>query len=43
MVTAGEKVLLSLRSMADLRPKVVPPHETKLHHHLQGLAGVQPR
>ena len=43
MVTAGEKVLLSLRSMADLRPKVVPPHETKLHQHLQGLAGVQPR
>jgi len=42
MVTGVEKVLLSLRSTADLRPKKVPPHQTKLHQHLQGLAGVHP-
>ena len=41
MVTGGEKALLSLRSLADLRPKKVPPHRTQLHQHLQGLAGVQ--
>lgn len=43
MVTTGEKVLLSLRSLADLRPKKVPPHDTILHQHLEGLAGVQRR
>ena len=43
MVTTSEKVLLSLRSLADLRPKKVPPHETILHQHLDGLAGVQRR
>jgi|TARA_B110001469_G_scaffold120398_1_gene128872 phytoene synthase len=41
MVTGGEKALLSLRSLADLRPIKVPPHRTQLHQHLQGLAGVQ--
>ena len=41
MVTGGEKALLSLRSLADLRPKKVPPHRTQLHQHLQGLVGVQ--
>ena len=41
MVTGGEKALLSLRSLADLRTKKVPPHRTQLHQHLQGLAGVQ--
>ena len=43
MVTGGEKVWLSLRSMADLWPKKVPPHQAQLHQYLQGLAGVQPR
>ena len=41
MVTPGEKILLSLRSLADLRPVKVPAHRAKLHQHLQGLAGVQ--
>ncbi len=35
-----EKVLLSLRSLADLRPLRVPEHNSKLHQHLKGLAGV---
>lgn len=35
-----EKVLLSLRSLADLRPLRVPEHDSKLHQHLKGLAGV---
>ena len=35
MVTGGEKALLSLRSLADLRPIKVPPHRTQLHQHLQ--------
>ena len=43
MVSAGEKVVLSLRSVADLRPKNVPLHQAHLHQHLQGLAGVQSR
>jgi len=43
MVTTSEKVLLSLLSVADLRPKKVPPHKAILHQHLKGLAGVQPR
>ncbi len=43
MVSGGEKALLSLRSLADLRPKKVPAHQTQLHQHLQGLAGVQPK
>jgi phytoene synthase len=43
MVTSSEKVWLSLRSMGDLWPKKVPPHQAQLHQHLQGLAGVQPR
>lgn len=43
IVSRGEKVLLSLRSLADLRPKAVPAHQTELHRHLQGLAGVQPK
>lgn len=43
MVSGGEKALLSLRSLADLRPKNVPAHQTELHQHLQGLAGVQPK
>jgi phytoene synthase len=41
MVTPGEKILLSLRSLADLRPVKMPAHRAKLHQHLQGLAGVQ--
>jgi len=41
MVTGGEKALLSLRSLLDLRPVKVPPHCSQLHQHLQGLAGVQ--
>ena len=41
MVTGGEKALLSLRSLLDLRPIKVPPHRSQLHQHLQGLAGVQ--
>lgn len=43
MVTNSEKVWLSLRSISDLWPKTVPPHQAQLHQHLQGLAGVQPR
>jgi phytoene synthase len=43
MVSGGEKALLSLRSLADLRPKSVPTHQAELHQHLQGLAGVQPK
>lgn len=43
MVSGGEKALLSLRSLADLRSKKVPAHQAQLHRHLQGLAGVQPR
>ena len=43
MVTSFEKVWLSLRSISDLWPKTVPPHQAQLHQHLQGLAGVQPR
>ncbi|MBT5387247.1 MAG: phytoene/squalene synthase family protein [Porticoccaceae bacterium] len=35
-----EKVLVSLRSLVDLRPMHVPEHNTELHQHLQGLAGV---
>ena len=42
VVSSGEKVLLSLRSLADLRPKNVPAHQTQLHQYLQGLAGAQP-
>jgi phytoene synthase len=43
MVSSSEKVVLSLRSLADLRPKIVPAHRTQLHEHFQGLAGVQPK
>jgi len=35
-----EKVLVSLRSLVDLRPMHVPEHNAELHQHLQGLAGV---
>ncbi len=35
-----EKLLLSLRSIADLTPVSVPDHKTQLHAPLRGLAGV---
>ena len=35
-----EKIILSLFSLVDLRPKKVPPHLSKLHKPLKGLAGV---
>lgn len=41
-VATGEKALLTLRSLRDLRPKKVPAHSKKLHQDLQGLAGVEP-
>jgi phytoene synthase len=34
------KILLSIRSLVDLRPIKVPKHNLQLHKHLQGLAGV---
>jgi len=37
-----QKVLLSLRSLKDLKPIKVPNHKTALHENLQGLAGVEP-
>ena len=40
MVNKIEKILLSLYSLLDLRPKKVPPHQSSLHQSLQGLAGV---
>jgi phytoene synthase len=39
-VTKPEKAFLSLRSLADLKPREVPEHKKELHQHLQGLAGV---
>ena len=39
-VGKGEKLLLSLRSIADLTPVSVPDHKTQLHAPLRGLAGV---
>lgn len=39
-VSKQEKLLLSLRSLVDLKPVKVPAHRKKLHEHLQGLAGV---
>ena len=35
-----EKIVLSLVSLIDLRPKKVPPHQSNLHKSLKGLAGV---
>ena len=43
MVTSGQKALLSVLSLADLRPQRVPEHQRRLHQDLQGLAGVEPR
>jgi hypothetical protein len=40
MVHKIEKILLSAFSLLDLRRKKVPPHQSKLHQSLQGLAGV---
>ena len=39
-VPRSVKILLSLRSFADLIPVRVPDHKKELHQHLQGLAGV---
>ncbi|MDG1164468.1 MAG: phytoene/squalene synthase family protein [Porticoccaceae bacterium] len=40
-VSKPEKVLLSLRSLRDLKPITVPAHKKELHQHLKGLAGVK--
>jgi phytoene synthase len=39
-VATPKKVLLSLRSIVDLRPVKVPAHNKYLHRHLKGLSGV---
>ena len=39
-VPASEKVLLTLRSLLDLRPAAMPSHKQHLHRYLKGLAGV---
>jgi len=41
VVSMPEKILLSLYSLLDLRPKRVPSHKAELHHYLKGLAGVE--
>lgn len=43
MVSKGEKMLLSVRSLTDLVPLAVPAHNDRLHELLQGLAGVEPK
>jgi phytoene synthase len=40
MVGKTEKMIISLYSLFDLRPKKVPPHPSELHVALKGLAGV---
>jgi phytoene synthase len=40
VVSKPEKVMLSIRSIGDLIPRRVPPHNKALHESLQGLAGV---
>jgi phytoene synthase len=40
VVHTAEKIMLSLASLVDLRPKQVPPHQSTLHKSLKGLAGV---
>ena len=39
-VSASEKVLLTLRSLLDLRPAAILNHNQRLHRDLKGLAGV---
>jgi phytoene synthase len=39
-VPASEKVLLTLRSLLDLRPAAILNHNQRLHRDLKGLAGV---
>ena len=39
-VPASEKVLLTLRSLLDLRPATMQSHNQHLHRNLKGLAGV---
>ena len=39
-VPASEKVLLTLRSLLDLRPAAMLSHNQRLHRDLKGLAGV---
>jgi len=40
MVGKTEKMIISLYSLFDLRPKRVPPHPSELHVALKGLAGI---
>ena len=40
MVGKTEKMIISLYSLFDLRPKKVPPHPSELHVALKGLAGI---
>ena len=40
MVGKTEKLIISLYSLFDLRPKKVPPHQSELHIALKGLAAV---
>ncbi|MDB2649565.1 phytoene/squalene synthase family protein [Porticoccaceae bacterium] len=40
MVGKTEKMIISLYSLFDLRPKRVPPHSSELHVALKGLAGI---
>jgi hypothetical protein len=40
MVGKTAKIMISLYSLFDLRPKKVPPHQSELHLSLKGLAAV---
>ncbi|MDA8944110.1 phytoene/squalene synthase family protein [Porticoccaceae bacterium] len=40
MVGKTEKMIISLYSLFDLRPRKVPPHPSELHMALKGLAGI---